>query len=386
MRYCDIAPRVIDLKIIAVVAGSVMLISCATPLTREDRIGPDDGSDSCRRNVVALDSAGNFFAEDMLKGAVVGATTGALAGGMLAILSGKSGQDVAKSALIGGAVGGMAGAIGGYYKSRMEQGRDQAVLAINKDLTREASELDKADTAVRALITCRVDERDQIRADYAAKRISKSEAQRRWNLLQEQVRRDNNLMQMVAENIGKRQEEYKYASDQVAAEFDISKLPPAEQRAAKKRIAANDKRIDGEYTQEVAKIDRDIAKTRKTSANKKSMADLEQDKKNRQVAAQKARDKKKEVNQKTGGDPKAVQLASNFSSTQNKADTTAKTAKNYQAEVAVADNGFEKTEAHLWENLPGYAYGINDQGISINIGISWRYPSSEAKNRWLICG
>jgi hypothetical protein len=357
MRYCDIAPRVIDLKIIAVVAGSVMLISCATPLTREDRIGPDDGSDSCRRNVVALDSTGNFFAEDMLKGAVVGATTGALAGGMLAILSGKSGQDVAKSALIGGAVGGMAGAIGGYYKSRMEQGRDQAVLAINKDLTREASELDKADTAVRALITCRVDERDQIRADYAAKRISKSEAQRRWNLLQEQVRRDNNLMQMVAENIGKRQEEYKYASDQVAAEFDISKLPPAEQRAAKKRIAANDKRIDGEYTQEVAKIDRDIANQRKT---KKMTADLDQEKKRRQIAAQQARDTKKQVNQKTGGSQEAVKTASNYSSTRNKAENTAKTAKNYQSEVAVANDGFEKTSQ--WENLHRPVYALHIVG------------------------
>jgi hypothetical protein len=390
MHYFNIAPRVINLKLTTLVASSLMFIGCAVPLTREERIGPDDGSDICRPNVVALDSTGNFFAEDMLKGAATGAATGALTGGFLALLSGKSGEDIAKSALVGGAVGGIAGAIGGYYKSRMEQGRDQGILAINNDLTRESSELDKADIAVRALITCRVKQRDRIRADYAARRISKGEAQQRWNLLQEQVRRDNNLMQMVAENIGKRQEEYKYASDQVAAEFDISKLTLAEQRAARKRIDANNKRIDREYAQEVAKIDRDAAKTRKTSANKKSMTEIDQEKRNRKIAAQKARDTKKEVNQKTGGEPNAVQLASKFSSTQNKADTTAKTAKNYQAEVAVEDNGFEKTEARLWQNLPGFVYAIDNQGIPINIDISWIYYFSSislnpsmAKNSWL---
>ncbi len=356
MLYCNIVPRHINLKTIALVASTLMLTSCATPLTREERIGPDDGSDLCRSNVVALDSTGNFFAEDMLKGAATGAATGALTGGLIAALSGRSGHDIAKSALIGAAVGGVAGAIGGYYKSRMEQGRDQAVLVIRNDLTREANELDKADIAVRALIACRVGERDRIRAAYAAKRISRGEAQRRWSQLQEQVRRDNNLMQMVAENIGKRQEEYQYANDQMVAEFDISRKTPAEQREAKKRIDVNNKQIDREYMQEVAKIDRDIAKNRKGSANKKPTAELE----NRKIAAKKAADTKKEVNRKTGGKPEAVQLASKFSSTQNKAETTVRTAKNYQNEVAVADDGYEKTS--LLEHRPSLAYIIKARG------------------------
>jgi len=341
--------RNLNLKVVTLVASSVVLISCTTvPLTREERIGPDDGSDVCRSNVVALDSTGDFFAEDMIKGAV----TGAVAGGLYAILSGKSGSDAA-TAIAAGAV---VGAAGGYFKHRMEQGRDQAVLAISNDLSRESDELDKADYAVHALIACRISQRDHIRADYASGRISRSEAQRRWSLLQTQVQRDNNLMQMVAENIGKRQDQYRDANEQIAAEFDISKLPPAQQREARRRMAINDREIDQEYRREIATIDRDIAKKRKSPAGKKSSANLEQEKKQRQAAAQKERDTKKTVNKKTGGEKSAVQLASKFSSTQKKAENTVSTAKNYQSEVAVLDNGFEKSS--LLESLHKPIYAL----------------------------
>lgn len=352
MLYCRSMTRNIDFKIVTLVASSVMLASCATPLTREERIGPDDGSDVCRPNVVALDSTGNFFAEDMIKGAVAGAA----AGGLYAILSGKSGRDAAAAV----AAGVVVGAVGGYFKHRMEQGRDQAVLAIGNDLSREANELDKTDRAVHALIACRVKQRDRIRVDYASGRISRGEAQRRWSVLQEQVHRDNNLMQMVAENIGKRQDQYRDANEQIAAEFDISKLPPAQQREARRRIDANDRVIDQEYRREVATINQDIAKMRKTSSSgRKSATDLEQEKQRRQAAAQKARDTKKEVNRKTGGQQSAVQLASKFSSTQKKAENTVNTAKNYQSEVAVTDNGFEKSS--LWD-IPRPTYALHIVG------------------------
>jgi hypothetical protein len=349
MLFCTTGRRITHFKITALAASIVIVTGCATPLSREDRIGPDDGSDGCRQYVVALDSTGNFFAEDMLKGAVAGA----VAGGLVAALTGGSSQDIAKGALIGGALG----AIGGYYKSRMEQGRDQAVLAINNDLAREGDELDKADTAANALVACRLDQRDRIRADYASRRISRDEARRRWSQLQQQVARDNTVMQMVAENIGKRQEEYQYANEQIAAEFDISRLPPAEQRQARKRIQVNNQRIDSEYRREIAQIDKDVAKQRKA---KKAKADLEAEKQRRQIAAQKARDTKKQVNEKTGGSPDAVKLASSYSSTRNKAENTVSTAKNYQATVAVTDEGFEKSTQ--WDNLQRPVYALHIVG------------------------
>lgn len=49
MLCCNSSPRVLNLKVTALVASSVILTSCATPLTREGRIGPDDGSDVCRQ-------------------------------------------------------------------------------------------------------------------------------------------------------------------------------------------------------------------------------------------------------------------------------------------------------------------------------------------------
>ena len=62
-----------------IVVVSIIPSGCATPFTQSSRIGLDDGNDSCRSYVVALDSTGNFFAEDMIKGAIIGAGTGATA-------------------------------------------------------------------------------------------------------------------------------------------------------------------------------------------------------------------------------------------------------------------------------------------------------------------
>ena len=58
--------------------------------------------------------------------------------------------------------------------------------------------------------------------------------------------------------------------------------------------------------------------------------------------------------------PEAVNIDSKFSSTQNKAETTVRTAKNYQNEVAVADDGYEKTS--LLEHRPSLAYIIKARG------------------------
>lgn len=374
-----------NFKLTALVAGSVMLVGCATPLTREERIGQDDGSDPCRRYVVALDSTGNFFAEDMIKGAVEGAVAGAIAGGLIGLLSGGSGGDIAKGAAIGAAVGGVAGAVGGYYNAQMKQGRDQAILAINEDLTREASELEKADTAVDALISCRISQRDQIRSDYARRRISRDEAKRNWAILQEQVNRDNELMQMVATNIGKRQEEYLYASEQVAGEFDMSRLPPAEQQIAKRRMQENEQRIEQNYRREVAQINRESAKGRKKGANQRATTQSGEDKKNRLAAAERARNKQQEINRKTGGDPKAMKVATNFSSTQNKAERVKDNAKNFTSKVAVSDGGFENSESRFWHEFPAYVYAIDPQGMTVNDRISRNPWLAFSQNSNLIC-
>ena len=59
----------------AVLTAAALLAGCVS--TREGRIGADDGSDACRAQVVALDSTGNFFGEDIVRGAAIGAVGGA---------------------------------------------------------------------------------------------------------------------------------------------------------------------------------------------------------------------------------------------------------------------------------------------------------------------
>jgi len=85
------------------VAIVALLGGCVT--TQEQRIGAADPADQCRPFVVALDSSGNFFAEDIIKGAVIGASGGAILGGIL-------GGNV-RGAAIGAATGAIAGAAAG---------------------------------------------------------------------------------------------------------------------------------------------------------------------------------------------------------------------------------------------------------------------------------
>ena len=70
---------------ISLLVSTSLLAGCAQgPMsTQSARIGYDDGTDSCRRQVLALDSTGNFFGADILAGAALGAVTGGLAGGLI---------------------------------------------------------------------------------------------------------------------------------------------------------------------------------------------------------------------------------------------------------------------------------------------------------------
>ena len=81
----------------------VMLAGCSTQM---GRIGADDGRDACRAYVVQLDSTGDFYGEDIVRGAAIGAGTGAIAGGLLAAATGRRGTDILAGAAIGALAGG----------------------------------------------------------------------------------------------------------------------------------------------------------------------------------------------------------------------------------------------------------------------------------------
>jgi len=205
---------------------TITMIACASLVTsslagcgatRESRIGADDGTDACRAYVVALDSTGNYFAEDMLQGAAVGAIGGALLGGLA------SGSW--KGAAIGAAAGAVAGALGGYWKNKMEQGRDQAILGVTNDMRRENEQLDKTNVAFRQLSDCRLNEARQIKARYAAKSITRDQANMQLRNLAGLARKDLEIVNKITADSDKRAGEYQYAVAQIDPSVPVPEEP-----------------------------------------------------------------------------------------------------------------------------------------------------------------
>jgi uncharacterized protein YcfJ len=138
--------------------------------TQSGRVGPDDGSDSCHADAVALDNTGHFFGQDILTGAAVGAVGGGLIGG----LAGGSWQD----ALIGAAAGGVAGAAGGYWEALQKQSQDTATLdaTVENNLTTEDTQISNTQLAFNNDMDCRFQQAQSIRANLASGQISQDQA------------------------------------------------------------------------------------------------------------------------------------------------------------------------------------------------------------------
>jgi hypothetical protein len=198
------------------IAGvSLISASLAGCTTQQQRIGADDGTDSCRAFVVALDSTGDYYAEDMVKGAAVGMIGGALIGG----LTGNW-----KGAVAGAVAGAAVGALGGYWQHKMEQGRDQAVLGVVSDMQREGQQLDKTNDAFLKLSNCRHTAAAQIRTSYANKQIGREEAQVQLQHIGALAAKDLTILRNIDANSNKRVSEYQFA----AAQIDPNVPPPVQ--------------------------------------------------------------------------------------------------------------------------------------------------------------
>ena len=186
------------------IAG-VLLAGCVT--TREQRIGADDGTDPCRQYVVALDSTGNFFAEDIIRGAAVGAVGGGLIGG---ITTGRW-----QGALAGAAIGAVVGGAGGYLAALQRQSQDQAVLYRNvrSDMERENLEIDRSQAAFNQLLDCRYNSAQRIRTAYRQGRLDRATAQAQLREVQARMRNDVALAQTISERIRTRGAEFDTALD-----------------------------------------------------------------------------------------------------------------------------------------------------------------------------
>jgi hypothetical protein len=195
-------------RILAVITSAVLLTGCVT--TRSDRIGADDGSDSCRQQVVALDSTGNFFAEDMLRGAAFGAVGGAALGG---IIGGNW-----RSALIGAAAGAATGAAGGYLAALQQRNADQSGIrtSLVSDLSRENAELDRTQLAFNQLMDCRFQQAREVREAHRQGRLPRGTAEAELANLRARTQRDIALARSIDQRIGTRGAEFDTAIESVA--------------------------------------------------------------------------------------------------------------------------------------------------------------------------
>lgn len=202
---------------IAVLSSVAMLAGCTTQM---GRIGVDDGSDPCRTQLVALDSTGNYFAEDIIRGAVIGAVGGAILGGGIAALTGRGSRRALTGAAIGAGVGGVAGAAGGYFAARQQQARDQASLqsAVASDLAKENEELDRTQLAFNQLMDCRLGTRARIIADARSGRLARPQAAAMLADVRNKMQNDVAVAQRINQRIGTRGAEFDVAIDNVAPE------------------------------------------------------------------------------------------------------------------------------------------------------------------------
>ncbi|UFN47777.1 SH3 domain-containing protein [Roseomonas sp. OT10] len=194
---------------IAAFTALSLLAGCGGVSTREGRIGADDG-DVCRPQVVALDSTGNFFAEDILKGAAVGALGGAALGGLIG--------GNWRGAAIGAAAGAAAGAAGGYLYALQQRNSDQAALnaSLAGDLERENAELDRTQLAFNQLMDCRFNRAQQIRTAVASGQMDRATGQAQMADLRQRTQRDIALAQQINQQIGTRGAEFDTAIDTVS--------------------------------------------------------------------------------------------------------------------------------------------------------------------------
>ncbi len=210
-----------------IVAG--LLSGCASGQfsTQTSRIGPDDGTDVCRRQLVALDSTGDFFGADILTGAALGAVAGGAAG---ALIGGNF-----KDALIGAAAGGVVGGSTGYLVALQRQHQDQAGMLsqIQGDLSRENAQIDRTQLAFDQLSDCRFMAAQMVRENYRTGRITRPVAEAQMADLKQRAQRDLALATQINQQIAGRGNDFEVAADNVApgSRTAIAAATPAPTRA-----------------------------------------------------------------------------------------------------------------------------------------------------------
>lgn len=218
---------------------------------------PDDAGDICAPQRAELRGAQDYYTQAIVKGAVVGGLVGGLTGWLVG--------DSGKSAAIGAAAGAVAGGVGGYYLAKQQTASDAAALGdgVLKDVAAENQEIDRATIAFAKLRDCRFAAARQVKADYAAKRITRGEAVSRLDALKRQFDADLVIAEEVGTKMADRAKEFEYASDQL-----VSQDPEAKAYvAAKKKAGATTSSTSKKTTKPAAPASKAVAVAQATETN-----------------------------------------------------------------------------------------------------------------------
>ena len=248
---------------VSVLATAGLLSGCGPGgvTTQSQRIGYDNGTDSCRPQLVALDSTGNFFGEDILKGAAVGALGGALIGGLV------SGNW--RGALIGGGAGAAAGATAGYWTALQQQSHDQAAITtqINSDLNRENAQIDRTQIAFDQLADCRYRQAQAIRTAYARGAMTRAEAESQMAVVRSRSQRDIALAKAIDKQINARGQQFDVAANNVAPGTTATIRAASPERQTYTRTSAPLKLTPNQDAPDIAELQPRQAVTVGTSRN-----------------------------------------------------------------------------------------------------------------------
>lgn len=187
-------------------AACVVLVSLTSCDTAQSFLERDD---VCRDQRAALRSYGDYFAQDVLVGGVVGAAVGTVVGVATHQSSGKT------AAL---AAGGFAvGAGAGYWAAVEQKNADMGARRrqVTSDIAADNQKIDGAQTAFNKLVDCRRQEAARLRADVRAGRVSQIDAGKQMAEIRSRYDDDIALGKKIGANIASRSAGLEFANEQL---------------------------------------------------------------------------------------------------------------------------------------------------------------------------
>jgi len=193
----------------SVLAASIVLSGCQTAAPSQYGAG-DVSQDVCYAEHRELANSQNYFAEEVVKGAVTGAILGGLTG---ALLSGGRGGAIAA----GAASGAVAGGSMAYWQARQRDAHDRFALArtIHGDLVREIGEIDRVATTFAKVRACRTHHAALVKADFKAGRLTREQAKAKLYSLWQQYQSDIQVAESISGKMAERGAGYRSASDEL---------------------------------------------------------------------------------------------------------------------------------------------------------------------------